>query len=116
MVATPGLISTTLTARPTIASRHRSTEEHVVPESKGRPKAKQKKRQQDPYAEPRAADQPNPPWFLPVMLGLMIVGLLWVVVFYLVPGNTVPLPIGSWNLVVGLGIVMAGFMMSTRWR
>lgn len=89
-----------------------------MPESKGRPKSKSKQRAQaaDPFASEAGAKEGNAPWFLPVMVGLMVVGLLYVVIFYLVEGNNFPLPIGSWNLVVGLGIVMAGFIMSTNWR
>lgn len=59
---------------------------------------------------------PNPVWFKPVMLGLMLVGLVWVLVFYL-SGSLYPIPdIGAWNLVVGFGIAFIGFLMTTRWR
>jgi hypothetical protein len=50
------------------------------------------------------------------MLGLMIVGLVWIVVFYLL-GNDRPVPFfGPWNLAVGFGLILAGFAMTTRWR
>lgn len=59
---------------------------------------------------------PNPVWFKPIMLGLMILGLIWVLVFYL-SGSVYPIPgIGAWNLVVGFGIAFVGFLMTTRWR
>ncbi len=59
---------------------------------------------------------PNPVWFKPIMLGLMILGLVWVLVFYL-SGSVYPIPgIGAWNLVVGFGIAFVGFLMTTRWR
>lgn len=59
---------------------------------------------------------PNPVWFKPIMLGLMIVGLVWVLVFYL-SSSQFPIPgIGAWNLVVGFGIAFIGFLMTTRWR
>ena len=59
---------------------------------------------------------PNPVWFKPIMLGLMILGLLWVIVFYLSNQN-LPIPgIGGWNLVIGFGIAFIGFLMTTRWR
>ncbi len=65
-------------------------------------------------AEGEAA--PNPVWFKPVMVGFMLVGLVWVLVFY-ISGMRFPVPaIGSWNLLVGLGIAMIGFLMTTRWR
>ena len=59
---------------------------------------------------------PNPVWFKPIMLGLMILGLLWVIVFSL-SGQALPIPgIGGWNLVIGFGIAFIGFLMTTRWR
>lgn len=58
----------------------------------------------------------NPSWFVPVMLGFMIVGLLWVLVFY-ISRSTLPIPsIGPWNIAVGFGIMFVGFIMATRWR
>jgi len=82
-----------------------------VPESKGRAKAS--------YTPPprRAKNTgPNAVWFLPVMLGLMILGLLWVVTFY-VTQAAYPWPgIGYWNLGIGFSLMIAGFLMTTRWR
>ncbi|KAA9089264.1 cell division protein CrgA [Microbacterium radiodurans] len=71
----------------------------------------------DPTVERRPADDaPNPVWFKPIMLGLMLIGLVWVLVFYL-SNSTLPIPgIGGWNLVVGFGIAFVGFLMTTRWR
>jgi hypothetical protein len=58
----------------------------------------------------------NPPWFAPVMLGLMVIGLLWVVTFY-VSETRFPVPnIGNLNLVIGFGLLISGFLMTTRWR
>lgn len=60
--------------------------------------------------------KPNARWFVPVMLGLMLLGLAWIVVFYL-SDTRFPVPdIGAWNLIIGFGFVMAGFLMTTRWR
>jgi hypothetical protein len=59
---------------------------------------------------------PNPVWFKPIMLGLMIIGLVWVIVFYL-SNQALPIPgIQGWNLVIGFGIAFIGFLMTTRWR
>ena len=42
--------------------------------------------------------------------------LLWVVVFYISQG-VYPIPkIGQWNIAVGLGTMMVGFLMTLRWR
>ncbi|MCC2032816.1 cell division protein CrgA [Microbacterium allomyrinae] len=65
-------------------------------------------------AEGEAA--PNPVWFKPIMIGLMLIGLIWILVFYL-SGMQYPIPgIDAWNLVIGFGIAFVGFLMTTRWR
>ncbi len=75
------------------------------------------KRPSRPASEVRSnAESPNPVWFLPVMLGFMIVGLLWIVVFY-VSGSQYPVPgLGAWNILIGFAIAFVGFLMTTRWR
>jgi Cell division protein CrgA len=66
---------------------------------------------------PRNGDQaPNAVWFKPVMFGFMLLGLLWVIVFY-VSQNQLPVPqFGPGNILVGFGIMFIGFLMTTRWR
>lgn len=60
----------------------------------------------------------NPSWFAPVVFGLMLLGLAWVVLFYLTSGNAnLPIPaIGRWNLAVGFAFMLTGFGMLTRWK
>jgi hypothetical protein len=61
-------------------------------------------------------DAPNPIWFKPVMFGFMLVGLLWIIVYY-VSQTSWPIPaLGSWNILIGFGIMFIGFLMTTRWR
>jgi len=63
-----------------------------------------------------SGEAPNPVWFKPVMFGFMLVGLAWIVVFY-VSQSTLPVQsLGSWNILVGFGIMFVGFLMTTRWR
>lgn len=68
-----------------------------------------------------AGPKTNPRWFIPLMCTLFIVGLLWIVVYYVSQGQY-PLgtigdvSIGNWNLVIGFGVIMIGFLMTTRWR
>ena len=58
----------------------------------------------------------SPAWWAPTFVTLMIVGLLWVVVYYISQG-TYPIPkLGAWNIAVGLGTMMVGFLMTLRWR
>jgi hypothetical protein len=68
-------------------------------------------------SEARTAENaPNPVWFKPVMFGFMLLGLAWIIVFY-VSQSVYPVPsLGSWNILVGFGIMFVGFLMTTRWR
>ncbi len=61
-------------------------------------------------------DMGSPAWLPPVMVGLFIVGLLWVVVYY-VSQTEYPIPgIGLVNMAIGFGLIIAGFVLATRWR
>lgn len=63
-------------------------------------------------------DAPNPVWFKPVMFGFMLLGLIWIVLYY-VTATTLQLPIpqlGQNNIFIGFGLILIGFMMTTRWR
>jgi len=65
---------------------------------------------------PRSSDFPNPVWFKPVMFGFMLVGLIWILVYYVSQASW-PVPsLGAWNIMVGFGIMFIGFLMTTRWR
>lgn len=82
-----------------------------MPKSKGRAKPAF-----TPPPRPQKVKVGNPPWFVPVMVGLMIAGLVWVVTFY-ITGEKYPVPqLGRWNLAVGFGLMLSGFAMTTRWR
>jgi Cell division protein CrgA len=84
-----------------------------VPESKGRAKPAYT----PPPKRSSKTTMANPPWFLPVMLGLMLVGLFWIVTYYVSNNGSYPIPnIGLWNLAIGFGLMIAGFLMTTRWR
>ena len=61
-------------------------------------------------------EERNPAWFKPVMFGFMLVGFLWVIVYY-ISGTLLPVQsLGSWNIVVGFAIMFVGFIMTTRWK
>ena len=67
-------------------------------------------------SERSTAVRPNGRLFLPVMVGLLLLGLAWIVTYYLSQGSW-PIPkIDDWNLAIGFGILLVGFMMTTRWR
>ncbi|MGO2664044.1 cell division protein CrgA [Mycetocola reblochoni] len=66
---------------------------------------------------PSSGEQaPNAVWFKPVMFGFLLLGLVWIIVYYISAG-TLPIPaIDVWNLAIGFGIAFIGFIMATRWR
>ncbi len=84
-----------------------------MPESKGRRKPKPRI-PVDPAAQ--AAPATSPRWLVPVMLTAFLLGLLWIVLYYLVPTMPVMSELGSWNMLIGFGLIMVGFGLSTRWR
>lgn len=78
------------------------------------PKSRKKKAYTPP--PPPAEEKQNPRWWAPAMVTLMVIGLIWVVVTYLTDSRF-PVPgIGSWNLAIGFGVMMVGFLMTMRWR
>ena len=82
-----------------------------MPESKSRKKA-------DYTPPPRASKkkQPSGPVFIWTMVAAYVIGLAWIVTFY-VSGSKYPIPdIDTWNLGIGFGIICVGFFLSTRWR
>ena len=51
------------------------------------------------------------------MFGLMLIGLAWIIVFYVSGEVKLPVPeLDNWNILVGFGILFVGFLMTTRWR
>jgi hypothetical protein len=67
-------------------------------------------------AENTRHDAPNPVWFKPIMFGFMLIGLLWIITFY-VSAAALPIPgIGASNILIGFGLMFVGFLMTTRWR
>ena len=58
---------------------------------------------------------PLPRWYKAVMFGMLILGLLWIVVYYLTQGLFPIVAIGGWNILVGFGIALVGFLMMSRW-
>ena len=72
---------------------------------------------------------PSSPIYIGIMLGLMVLGLLWLIVYYLWGGrsynasgvlisNGLPLmnTLGNWNFAVGFALMISGLLMTMRWR
>jgi hypothetical protein len=56
-------------------------------------------------------------WVAPTMVTLLVVGLLWIVIYY-VARDDIPVmnDLGGWNLVIGMGLITGGFITATQWR
>lgn len=53
-------------------------------------------------------------WVPRFMVAFFLVGLAWIVTYYLNLHWTQSL--GAWNVVIGFAFIAAGFITSTRWR
>ncbi|MDP9445046.1 MAG: cell division protein CrgA [Actinomycetota bacterium] len=56
-------------------------------------------------------------WVAPVMVACLVIGLAWIVVFYLA-GTDIPgmRDLGYWNLAIGMGLILAGLVAAMKWE
>jgi len=77
-------------------------------------------RRKKPYTpEPKAAPGPSlgsSAWWAPVMVAFFVIGLVWIVTYYISQAAYPIGAIGWWNIVVGFVFIGVGFGMSTRWK
>lgn len=69
---------------------------------------------------------PSSSIYVAVMLGLMLLGLAWLIVFYLAatpttyggPGQALEwmANLNSWNFLIGFSLMVVGLLMTMRWR
>jgi hypothetical protein len=86
---------------------------------------KSKVRKKDVYTAP--ADRrtpvkvksagPSHPIYVAVMLGVMLLGLAWLVTNY-IAGDKISLlnDLGNWNFAIGFALMIGGLLMTMRWR
>ena len=88
-----------------------------MPKSKVRKKVKEKHHHEVDVAEHAPVlPEESPRWLAPVMVANFLVGLFWIVVFY-ISQTASPIPgIGTWNMLIGFGFIGIGFGLATRWR
>jgi hypothetical protein len=58
----------------------------------------------------------SPRWLVPVMVASFIIGLVWIVAYYVAPDAPVISDIGWWNVLIGFGFFTVGFFLSTKWK
>ena len=85
------------------------------------PKSRVRKKKTDTYARDSVIAapkkrQPSPAWYGALVLGAMLVGVIWLVTYY-VSGGTLPVSkFEAWNVLVGFVWIALGFALSTQWR
>ncbi len=88
-----------------------------MPKSKVRKKNDAPVRARTAAATPTKVLAPSPTWYPIVMAAVLVLGLAYLVVYYL-GGQSVPImkDIHGWNFAVGFGIMLIGLIMAVRWR
>jgi uncharacterized membrane protein len=84
---------------------------------------KSKVRKKDEYSNPlnrtpvKVNLGPSSPVYVGFMLGFMLAGLLWLIVYYLA-GDQVSwiTNLGAWNFLIGFGLMVIGLGMTVKWR
>lgn len=85
------------------------------------PKSRIRKKKKDNRPQPDLAvanplPMESPKWLAPTMVTAFLIGLAWIVTFY-ISETRYPIPgIGAWNMVVGFAFIGIGFSLATRWR
>ena len=86
-----------------------------MPKSKVRKKADAPVRPQS-LAAPVKQLAPSPSWYPIVMAVVLVLGLAYLVVYYLAPNLKFMQDLGGWNFAIGFGILLVGLVMAVRWR
>ncbi len=92
-----------------------------MPESRRRKKSAytpppQKKSDSDTPASRVPVKLDGARWIAPVMVALFIIGLLWIVIWYIAPDNPLMGPLAGWNVAIGFVFIAGGFILATKWR
>ncbi|NED98716.1 cell division protein CrgA [Phytoactinopolyspora halotolerans] len=76
-----------------------------------------RRKKDDSVAPERRDNTASGRWVVPTMLTLLILGLVWIVVYYLLREEIGFMEtLGGWNLVIGMGLITGGFITATQWK
>jgi Cell division protein CrgA len=83
-------------------------------------RSRKKKKHSSP-ASSRPAEVVGPKgsrrWVVPAMVTFLLVGLAWIVVYYLTQGDIPGMrALGDWNLLIGMGLILLGLLTAMRWE
>jgi hypothetical protein len=82
------------------------------------PKSRVRKRTVYTPPPPKSARRKvSPSWVGPTIVACLVLGLAWIAIYYITSGSFPGMSaLGSWNLVVGFALIIAGVALSTTWR
>ncbi len=87
-----------------------------MPKSRIRKKVKEERTIQAQVVQSTPEPTESPRWLAPVMLAMFLLGLAWIVIYYITQ-TKYPIPnLGAWNMGIGFVFVGIGFSLATRWR
>lgn len=87
-----------------------------MPKSKVRKKAVYTPPADQSKSKAKAAG-PSHPAYIAVMLGLILLGLIWLVVYYLAMEQIQFMSdLGGWNILIGFAPMIIGLVMTMKWR
>ncbi|MDR1237640.1 MAG: cell division protein CrgA [Propionibacteriaceae bacterium] len=101
-----------------------------MPESRIRKEAAEKKKQTTKASvqakkAKKAAAPGTGSWVVPTFLTLLILGIVWLVVYYVTASLGIRVPVisvpesegglGGWNIIIGMALIAASFIVSTQW-
>src|SRR6516164_6780388 len=85
-----------------------ATQEAVVPKSRVR-----KRTVYTPPPPKTTRRKVSAPWVGPAIVACLVIGLAWIVTYYLTQGSVAGMSaLGAWNLVVGFVFIIAGVILS----
>ncbi|MFZ2172761.1 MAG: cell division protein CrgA [Rhodococcus sp. (in: high G+C Gram-positive bacteria)] len=60
---------------------------------------------------------PSSTLYVSVMLGFMLIGLVWLIVYYLAADQLTWMnDLGAYNFLIGFGFMVVGLIMTMRWH
>jgi hypothetical protein len=90
------------------------------------PKSKVRKKPDGPTRPsslvPVRVSSPSPVWYPIVMVVVLVLGLAYLVTYYLTSSGSDPhIPVmgnlaSVWNFAIGFGVMLLGLIMAVRWR
>lgn len=85
------------------------------------------RRKKDSYTPPSNSDKKDrkdkkavkigpSKWLAPVMVAMFVIGLAWIVIWYIAPEFWIWGTLAGWNVAIGFAFIAVGFILSTRWQ